>query len=77
MGTHEGHKRQAYADTAALLSDVFNGLAENAEAFTCREIEALAEIYRLHRLDISANALVAYHADGDDEGDDHYRGDAS
>jgi hypothetical protein len=44
----------------------------NATAFTCTEIEAIADLYRVTGNDETADAIIAAHAEGDDEGDDHY-----
>lgn len=41
---------------------------------TCAEANVLARWLRAHQLDDDAAALIASHADADDQGDDHYRG---
>lgn len=48
---------------------------EMAESFTCGEIEALAGLLRAVGLGELADSMIDSHADGDDEGDDHYKGD--
>lgn len=66
-----------YATSDELLDQVASmlsgpDLAEAWTAFTCLEVEALAELLRhFHRTE-AAEAIVALHAAGDEPGDLHY-----
>ena len=44
-------------------------------ALACREADALASVLRELGKPDAADALIEAHAEGDDEGDDHYRED--
>jgi hypothetical protein len=56
---------------------VFDGyvLADVAQSFTCTETEVFAELYEAFNYPGSAAALRKYHAEGDEEGDLHFKGD--
>lgn len=63
---------QAAVDT---LADVFRGgyLADDVgSSFTCTEAEALATVLRIGGHDAVADAWIAGHAEGDDQGDLHF-----
>lgn len=50
---------------------------ETFQGFGCREIEALADVLREGGEFETADQVIAWHALGDDEGDDHWTGDAA
>ena len=56
---------------AEVLSDPMTA-GDAGPAFTCNEAEAIAEVMRAVGLDEAAEAWIAGHAAGDDEGDDHH-----
>ena len=62
--------------TRELLYTLVDALDQQAEAFTCNEAEAVASLYRLHDMDQAAEYFINYHAEGDEPGDDHYRGES-
>lgn len=65
----------ALANFAEVWSD--GELLESiATALTCIEVDALASLLRELDHPDSADGLIAAHSAGDDEGDDHFRGDA-
>jgi hypothetical protein len=49
-------------------------LLDLAEHFTCTEAEAVATILRTVRCEEVAEAFLDAHAEGDEEGDDHWPG---
>lgn len=64
--------------TGALVAIAGEKLVETTEhrelwgMFTCREVEALANVFRRFGLTDDADKIVAAHAEGDEEGDLHY-----
>lgn len=62
------------AAATALVNEAGDAFFDNAERFTCSEIEAVAHLVRAVGQDW-ADSLVEAHAVGDDEGDSHYRPD--
>ena len=67
-------KRQADAVAAVLALDGECWL-DQATAFTCSEAEAIAELFRAYGREGFADHFIEVHAEGDEEGDDHYTGD--
>jgi len=60
-------------ETAAIrLLELTDAWLDNASAFTCSEIEAIADLYRAAGRTDEASYLIDRHAAGDDEGDAHY-----
>jgi len=55
-----------------VLANLQDAMLDNAERFSCNEIEHYADLYRAFGLDNQAIQLIDTHAAGDDEGDDHY-----
>ncbi|WP_284306035.1 hypothetical protein [Mobilicoccus caccae] len=56
----------------SLMKD--HALAEVSPHFTCREIEAVAEVLRLLGIEEKeVRAVIEYHASEDEEGDEHWR----
>ena len=51
-------------------------LEDIASALTCTEADALADLLRTSNHPDSADGLIAAHAEGDDEGDEHFREEA-
>lgn len=50
---------------------------DQATAFTCTEADALADLLRAAGHTNTAAVFIEAHAEGDDEGDDHYDADAA
>lgn len=47
-------------------------MGDVAKALTCVEVDALADVLRVHGYHYSAACWIDAHSDGDDEGDAHY-----
>lgn len=62
---------QAAQDVAEQVAEAFS---EKATAFTCSEIEVLAELMRAVGKEDYADNIIDSHAEGDDEGDAHWNG---
>jgi hypothetical protein len=71
MMQFEGTEEVAVQRFAEVWSD-FYLLSDIGEKLTCCEAEALAGVLRVLDHEDVADALLAAHAEGDDEGDDHY-----
>jgi hypothetical protein len=59
------------ANIDRMLDECYDAFYDNAERFTCREMETLAEAYRRRGREGQAESLLGAHADGDEEGDWH------
>lgn len=60
------------------VADIFDGMDigyETFSDFTCDEIEAIWAMLDSADRKETANRILDWHADGDDEGDAHYKGD--
>lgn len=55
-----------------VIDHVHEAFCDHATSFSCGEIEMIAELYRAWGHDDMADSIIRSHADGDDEGDDHY-----
>ena len=51
-------------------------VSDIATALTCREADALASLLREVGKPDAADSLIESHAEGDDEGDEHFREEA-
>lgn len=51
-------------------------LEDIASQLTCSEANALADLLRAYNYPEDADAMLSAHAEGDDEGDEHFRGDS-
>jgi hypothetical protein len=67
----EGADEVAVQRFAEVWSDSYL-LSDIGEKLTCCEVEALAGVLRVLADDGAADFLLAAHAEGDDEGDEHY-----
>ncbi len=59
------------------VADVFDGMDignEVFQAFSCNEIEILWDMFDTAGYRDTANQILEWHAEGDDEGDEHYTG---
>ena len=54
------------------IADVLAGAHEAMAHFTCTEIDTIADALRACGFEADADTIVAAHAEGDEEGDDHY-----
>jgi hypothetical protein len=54
-----------------MLFTCFEAFGDNAERFTCTEIETMAHAYRRFGWGEQAETLIAMHAEGDNGGDMH------
>lgn len=61
----------AFARLMQMDRDAFGMIAEQ---FSCSEIETIANLYRANGDESTAEGLIEAHAEGDEEGDDHYHG---
>lgn len=60
------------AAAAAVANDLWEAFADNAERFSCSEIETLAGLYVALGDPDAARNLIEAHATDDEEGDAHY-----
>ncbi|MER6314604.1 hypothetical protein ABT237_12655 [Streptomyces sp. NPDC001581] len=68
--------RTAADDLVDLLDDgmLASGIGEH---LNCGEVERLADFLKAHDRTRAADMWLSCHADGDDEGDSHYKGETS
>lgn len=60
------------AAAEALMDLAVDMWADNATGFSCGEADAIAQLIRVVHNDQTALDFLVAHADGDDEGDDHF-----
>lgn len=64
----------AIVEAATLAAEVLSEAAyDMATTFSCTEAETIAGLFRVLDMPEDADAFLAAHADGDDEGDQHYQ----